>query len=189
MDNANGNMPVTFITEPVTGRDYFIVSCNYLREAYVMKMTLIEYETLKESGRPPHTLSEEERKNMYYQKVAEAQAMYPDQGDYKVFILDEEGNPVPMGFVVEFISAPVREWQGVKNCKTVTVTFEGVDIGETFVARYKDCFNREQFLTGFVRDLLPAVEFCTSEYTINVGVALVGADCVIGEVEEPSEPI
>lgn len=105
---------ITFITEDIAPATSFIQSGRSLRLSYVARQKSSYITTLLiEDVIDPLSISEKEWEDLESVWKKEAEIKYPDEGGYKVWLIDLETNlPVPLGEVVEFIGGDVRENKG-----------------------------------------------------------------------------
>lgn len=103
---------LTFITGDIPSATSFIQSGKSLRRSYVgREEAKFITNILLEDGDPnliDKKTWEENRENW----KKEAEIKYPDEGDYKIWMIDIETNlPIPLGEKVEFIGG-IRENKG-----------------------------------------------------------------------------
>lgn len=80
-----------------------VISGKTLRRLYVRKKWQTQTEDWVANGIQPICKTQEERDNLIKEWVAEAEILYPDNGDYRVRVQTDEGVPVPVGSDVELI--------------------------------------------------------------------------------------
>ena len=103
---------LTFITEDIPGATSIIQSGKSLRLGYVGRQEADYIKTIIDSGDKPEKISKKEWTKLRNSWKKEAEKIYPDEGDYKVWLVDVEAEkPIPVGSKVEFIGE-VRENPG-----------------------------------------------------------------------------
>jgi hypothetical protein len=103
---------LTFITEDIPPATSFIQSGRNLRLSYIGRVEagLITNMLIKEED--PNSIDAKTWASLRDAWKREAEILYPDEGDYKVWLVDEDGEtPVPLGQRVEFIGG-IRENPG-----------------------------------------------------------------------------
>lgn len=83
---------------------FSVISGKKLREMYVVKKRETQIMDWIEASIIPSCVPEVEMLTLLTQWKAESRTAYPGEGDYRVRILDEFGQLIPMGSVVEFIT-------------------------------------------------------------------------------------
>jgi hypothetical protein len=114
---------------------FSVISGKKLREMYVVKKRETQIMDWIEASVIPSCVPEVEMLTLLTQWKAESRTAYPGEGDYRVRILDEFGQLIPMGSVVEFITdadqiavdpcAP-----GVPTCADRVVVFQICNFNE-----------------------------------------------------------
>lgn len=181
---------ITYITEDIPASDSFIQSGRGLRLSYVARKEAkyindILLQNIKTPNRTtdPTKISPEFWEAIRNTWKAEALIKYPDEGDYKVWIVDPKtGEAAPLGEVVEFIGGDVRENPGGKPCKEYTLDLSGATIPDPntyYVAvSFEDCFLKQQKITD-VASKMDGLGICVGRgvpYT-SAGVLVEGAIC------------
>lgn len=113
------NSPVSFYQDrdqPSTVT-HTIMTGKTLRRLYVNKQWAIQNQSWKDNGVDPTCKTQEEKDTLVRELFVEAESLYPSQGDYRVRVKDDEGNPVAIGSDIEFI---IDELQvEVSDCDTI----------------------------------------------------------------------
>lgn len=151
---------ITFITEDIPPITSFIQAGRSLRLSYVARQEakyindiLISNVNNPTKQIDPTKITPEFWENIRKTWKSEALIKYPDDGDYKVWIIDPQTNtPVPLGEMVEFIGGDVRETPGGQPCVEYTLDLSAVVIPDpsTFIVAisYEDCFLKPQKVSG-----------------------------------------
>lgn len=145
---------ITFITEDIPSATSFIQSGKSLRLSYaarqeakyVNKAVVAEMAKTTTPG-PALTSVNIDTKTLESLKAQwkkEAEIKYPDEGDYKVWIVDPNtGAPVALGEVVEFLGGDVRQTPGILPCAEYQLDLSEANIPDpktTIVeVNYTDC--------------------------------------------------
>lgn len=127
---------ITFITEDIPGATSFIQSGKSLRLSYVARQeakyindAVMANIAIPGSAVDPTTIDAKTWKNLRAGWKKDAEIKYPDEGDYKVWIIDPNtGLPAPLGEVVEFIGGDVRETPGILPCVEYQLDLSGAGI-------------------------------------------------------------
>ena len=99
---------------------YMVLSGDYLRKLHISKKYGTQVVNWVAEGTDPLCVPEQDMKDLLDTWTREAELMYPDEGDYRVRLIDEEGNRLPIGSVVEFIIEELEV--GVETCETTVPT-------------------------------------------------------------------
>lgn len=99
------NLDVTFLPEEdgTAIPTYTIASGRELRRLHIIRSNETQIYTWIGEGVVPSCVPEEERQALIDQWMAEATVLYPEEGDYRVRLLDVMGEPIPIGSSVEYI--------------------------------------------------------------------------------------
>ena len=142
---------ITFITEDIPGATSFIQSGRSLRlnyaarqEAKYINEAVMANIAVPGSAIDPTTINAKIWKSLRAEWKKEAEIKYPDEGDYKVWIVDPNtGAPAPLGEVVEFIGGDVRQTPGILPCVEYTLDLSKSDITDPSTSivevNYTDC--------------------------------------------------
>lgn len=111
-DQGSYSIKASFITQDnIVDPNYVVMSGNELRDLYVSRAYSNQAVAWAEAEIDPNTLPPETLNTLVQGWTAESQSVYPGLGDYVVRVLDDEGNPVPVGsettFIVENEDLPV----------------------------------------------------------------------------------
>jgi hypothetical protein len=111
-DQGSYSIKASFITQDnIVDPNYVVMSGNELRDLYVSRAYSSQAVAWAEAEIDPNTLPPETLNTLVQEWTAESQSVYPGLGDYVVRVLDDEGNPVPVGsettFIVENEDLPV----------------------------------------------------------------------------------
>jgi hypothetical protein len=181
---------ITFITEDIPPITSFIQAGRSLRLSYAARKEAkyINDILLNNIANPgefvdPTSFDEKHWETLRASWKQEANVRYPDEGDYRVWIIDPQtGNAVPLGEMVEFIGGDIRETPGGQPCTEYTLDLSGavVDDPLTFVVgiSYEDCFLKPQQMMGTIEEL-DGLTICVGRglpYT-NLGVFVLGSAC------------
>lgn len=116
------NTAVTFKPE-VDGPSiptYMMLSGDYLRKLHITKQYGTQIVNWVAAEVDPVCVPKTEMDALINMWTKEAESMYPGEGDHRVRLLDEEGNPIPIGSDVEFI---IEENEvGIDSCEITTPT-------------------------------------------------------------------
>lgn len=111
---------LTFITENIPPATSFIQSGKSLRAAYAGRKEAKYIVDAIQKGQDPTTIDPKNWATVRDGWKEEANKIYPDEGDYKVWLVAENGTtPVPIGSRVEFIGG-IRENAGRNDIKPDT---------------------------------------------------------------------
>jgi hypothetical protein len=103
---------LTFITEDIPAATSFIQSGKSLRLSYMGRAEAKTITDMLLEEEDPNTIDEKTWTSLRSAWKKEAEILYPDEGDYKVWLVDEDGEtPIPLGQRVEFIGG-IRENPG-----------------------------------------------------------------------------
>ena len=106
---------LTFITENIPPATSFIQSGKSLRLSHVGRQEATLITEMLKRGDDPNKINEKDWEKRRESWKREAQIIYPDEGDYKVWLVDPETKkPIPLGEKVEFIGG-FRENKGKDN--------------------------------------------------------------------------
>lgn len=127
---------ITFITEDIPGATSFIQSGKSLRLSYVARQeakyindAVMANIAIPGSAVDPTTIDAKTWESLRAVWKKDAEIKYPDEGDYKVWIIDPNtGLPAPLGEVVEFIGGDVRETPGILPCVEYQLDLSGAGI-------------------------------------------------------------
>ena len=127
---------ITFITEDIPGATSFIQSGRSLRLSYVARQeakyindAVMANIAIPGSAVDPTTIDAKTWESLRAVWKKDAEIKYPDEGDYKVWIVDPNTKlPVPLGEVVEFIGGDVRETPGILPCVEYQLDLSGAGI-------------------------------------------------------------
>lgn len=102
----------TFITEDIPPATSFIQSGKSLRLSFVGRQEAALITEMLKKGNDPNKIDEKDWEKRRKNWKREAESVYPDEGDYKVWLIDPETKkPIPLGEKVEFIGG-FRENEG-----------------------------------------------------------------------------
>jgi hypothetical protein len=181
---------ITFITEDIPGANSFVQSGRSLRLSYAARKEAkyINDILLNNIANPgefvdPTSFDEKYWGTLRASWKQEANVRYPDEGDYRVWIIDPQtGNAVPLGEMVEFMGGDIRETPGGQPCTEYTLDLSGVVVDDplTFVVEisYEDCFLKPQQIVGIIEGL-DGLTICVGRglpYT-NLGGFVAGVVC------------
>lgn len=181
---------ITFITEDIPGATSFIQSGRSLRLSYAARQeakyineAIMANIAVPGSAIDPTTIDAKTWESMRAGWKKDAEVKYPEEGDYKVWIIDPNtGLPAPLGEVVEFIGGDVRETPGGGSCKEYTLDLSGAGIVDPLTTNvyvtYEDCFLKTQNISDTAANL-SGLEICVGRGTptTNLGVFVEGALC------------
>lgn len=103
-DQGSYNIQASFITQDnIIDPNYVVMSGNELRNLYISKAYASQVVDWVEGGTDPSTITPETLNTLTQGWTTESESVYPGLGDYTVRLLDDEGNPVPVGSEVAFI--------------------------------------------------------------------------------------
>lgn len=165
---------ITFITEDIPGATSFIQSGRSLRLSYVARQeakyindAVMANIAIPGSAVDPTTIDAKTWENLKAEWKKEAEIKYPEQGDYKVWIIDPNtGLPAPLGEIVEFIGGDVRENPGILPCVEYELDLSGagiVDPTTTIVEiRYTNC-RIQQIVDSGTADVMNGTSICVGQ--------------------------
>jgi hypothetical protein len=145
---------------------FTVLTGDYLRKLYISKQYQTQIITWVADGYDPLSVKESTMTSLMATWQSEAESLYPGEGDYRVRLLDEEGERIPIGSDVEFIieelqTAPLEcetyIWSLLGLSPTLKVKAEGYGCGENRIS-----------MEGFVSDLQETIELCVKEGMIRV---------------------
>jgi len=103
-DQGSYNIEASFIIqENIIPPSSVVMSGNELRDLYVSKAYASQIVDWVDGGTDPNTIPPETVNTLVQGWTAESETVYSGLGDYTVKLLDDEGNPVPIGSEVSFI--------------------------------------------------------------------------------------
>lgn len=181
---------LTFITDDIPEATSFIQSGRSLRLSYVARQeakyindAIIANIAVPGSAIDPNTIDAKTWESLRAEWKINAEVKYPDEGDYKVWLVDPNTNlPVVIGELVEFISGDVRETTGGSSCKEYTLDLSGAGIVDPLTTNvyisYEDCSLQVQSISDTAANL-SGLEICVGRGipTTNLGVFVEGAIC------------
>jgi hypothetical protein len=179
---------VTFISEDIPPATSFMQSGKSLRASHAARLEAkFITDMLIEGEEDPNNIKEEQWQELRSEWKKEAELKFPDQGDYKIWLLDPETNePVPIGEMVEFVGGAVRENPGILPCKEYELNLSGVVIPNpnTFIINisYTDCTITQVTISDTAAKL-EDLTICVGQATIPVtsaGVFTEIGPCVVG---------
>ena len=159
---------------------FSVISGKKLREMYVVKKRETQIMDWIEASIIPSCVSEVEMINLLTQWKAESRIAYPGEGDYRVRILDEAGELIPMGSVVEFITDAdqvaidpcvtpvptcVDRRVAIQICNSNGATDDNFDIylNNVYIGAV-DLNSDSQIGSVFIADLDPTVEITSADF-------------------------
>lgn len=165
---------ITFITEDIPGATSFIQSGKSLRlyyaarqEAKYINEAVMANIAVPGSAVDPTTIDTKTWKSLRAGWKKDAEIKYPDEGDYKVWIVDPNtGAPAPLGEVVEFIGGDVRENPGILPCVEYQLDLSGAGIADpsttTVEISYTDC-RIQQVEMSDTADNIDGIAICVGQ--------------------------
>lgn len=151
---------ITFITEDIPEATSFIQSGRNLRKSYAAREEA-QYitEMIKKETQDPNTIDPKVWENLKENWKKEAEIRYPDEGNYKVWLIDPNTQePVVIGEMVEFIGGEVREHPGILPCfeYALDLSKEEIPNPESFIINisYTDCTIRQVNISDTASNLL-----------------------------------
>jgi len=181
---------ITFITEDIPPATSFIQSGRSLRVSYVgrKEAKYINDIILQNIADPkkqtdPNKITPEFWEMVRSNWKQEALIKYPDEGDYKVWIIDPVTNlPVPLGESVEYIGGDIRETPGGLPCTEYILDLKAATIPDPSTYQvaisYEDCFLRPQRASGTALEM-DGFSICVGRGLpmTSIGVFIVGVVC------------
>lgn len=187
----------TFILGDVPASDSFTQTGKSLRLGYVLRqeslfITNILLDRQANPGDPTiefELFSEKAWEGMRSNWAQDAEAVYPEEGDYLVWIIDPStGDPVPLGSMVEFIGGEVRENPEALPCIECIWDLTAVDTHaptgpvdpSTYIVTliYINCYGVEITVEDIIDNLGPYFEFCAQSIsTLSGGTFTTGDFC------------
>jgi hypothetical protein len=186
---------ITFITEDIPPATSFIQSGKSLRATYAGRQEAkLITDMLLGGVEDPNKISEKQWQEFRADWKKEAEIKYPDEGDYKVWVLDPVTNdPVPIGEMVEFIGGDVRENPGILPCIEYVLDLSGETIPDpsTFIVdiNYTAC-TITQVVISDTAENLAGLTICVGQATIpttSAGVFTEIGSCTVNEDVLPCE--
>lgn len=186
----------TYIKEDIPPATSFMQSGKSLRASHAARLeTKFITDMLIKGEEDPNNIKKEQWQELRSEWKKEAELKFPDQGDYKIWLLDPETNePVPIGEMVEFVGGDARENPGILPCKEYALDLSGEIIPDpnTFImaVSYTDCSIAQVTITDTAKNLEDLI-ICVGQATIPVtsaGVFTEVGPCVIGGDEEEDLP-
>jgi hypothetical protein len=99
---------------------YTMLTGDALRNLHISRKYGTQIVTWVADGVDPLCITKENMETLMESWTKEAESLYPGEGDHRVRLLDDEGNRIPIGSVVEFI---VEEEQGaLPTCELAVPT-------------------------------------------------------------------
>jgi len=174
-DQGSYNIKASFITQDnIIDPTYVVMSGNELRDLYVSKAYSSQAVAWIEAEIDPNTLPPETLSTLIQEWTAESESVYPGIGDYTVKLLDDEGNPVPVGsevtFIVENENLPVPPTCAdrvvvIQICNENSITDDNFDIylNGTYIGAV-DLSAMAQVGSVFIASENPALTISTSDF-------------------------
>ena len=179
-ENTQSSSPASFYPE-IEGKcipEFTVVSGQFLIKMYISAKYQEQLWQWVEDEIDPNAVSPKDLADLKDAWRREAELLYPDKGDYKVRLLDEEGDPVVIGSDVEFIG--VGSSEGTPTvCRLYELDLSGVSPAEGITYSYLDCETRESLkFKGIVGDIIET-EFCSVKgfFTSSVGTVTDLGEC------------
>lgn len=134
----------TFITEDIPPAKNFVQSGKGLRLSYAARQEAKLITDMLIEEEDPNRITKEEWTDFRAIWKREAEIKYPDEGDYRVWLIDPiTEEPVLIGEVVEFMGGDVRNNVGILPCREYSLDLSGVIIPDptTFIigVSYTNC--------------------------------------------------
>lgn len=108
----------------------------------------------------------------------EAEGIYPEEGDYIVYLVDDTGTPVTTGSLVEYVGGTSPNNPGAFPCTEYIWDLTGVAPGPDpynptiAIIVYRDCYNVEQTISDTIANIGLTTYFCMGQLpsVLNMGV-------------------
>ena len=150
---------LTFITEDIPAATSFIQSGKSLRLSYIGRAEAKTITDMLLEKEDPNTIDEKTWTSLRSAWKKEAEILYPDEGDYKVWLIDPNTQePVAIGEMVEFIGGEIREHPGILPCfeYVLDLSEEEIPDPKSFIIdiSYTDCTIRQVNISDTASNLL-----------------------------------
>lgn len=161
---------------------YTMLTGDYLRNLYIARQHGTQIVTWVADGIDPACVPAEEVQALLEEWMSQAESVYPGEGDYRVRLLDEEGERITIGSVVEFIVEeeqlplpvcedpvliPVCPTQRVviQICNENSITDDNfaIYLNDTYIG-FVDLSANDQVGSIFIADLNPALTLVSSDF-------------------------
>lgn len=145
---------------------FIVLTGDYLRKLYISKQYETQIVTWVADNIDPLSIKKDAMDLLMDTWRTEAESLYPGEGDYRVRLLDEEGERIPIGSDVEFI---IEELQ-VAPLECETYIWSLLDLDPSTLVRTDgvDCEGNNIEINDTIANLGEIIELCVKQGMISV---------------------
>jgi hypothetical protein len=145
---------------------FIVLTGDYLRKLYISKQYQTQIIIWVADDIDPLSIKKDAMALLMATWQSEAESLYPGEGDYRVRLLDEEGERIAIGSDVEFI---IEELQTAPlECETYIWSLLDLDPSLRVSAEGEDCEGNTILIGDYVSNLPETMELCVKQGMILV---------------------